>query len=73
MVLSPYNCVCCSLNHEDDLAHLFLTCSFARDCWSTIGLQVTQDDPWSAFDSLKAQLEIPFFMEVIELVHMDAA
>ena len=49
-------------------------CSFARDCRATIGLQVTQADPWSAFDS---QLGVPFFIDIIyhhfiDLLYLDA-
>ena len=69
MLLPSYNCVCCSLIVEEDLAHLFITCSFAQECWASIGMMVTQDNPWSTFISLKQQLSVPFFMEIIIIMN----
>ncbi|KAF8688188.1 hypothetical protein HU200_042423 [Digitaria exilis] len=41
------------------MEHLFLRCPFALQCWALFNLQV---------ESLKLELRIPFFMDVIILI-----
>ncbi|KAG2652889.1 hypothetical protein PVAP13_1NG391519 [Panicum virgatum] len=64
---SSYLRVCCNQSVEESLAHLFLHCSFAQSCWSSIGLNIGQQDPFSTLDNLRAQLNVPFFVEIIIL------
>ena len=68
MILPSYDCVCCLSNVEEDLAHLFITCTFAKECWASIGLMVYHYNPWTVFNSLKGQLNVTFFMETIILM-----
>jgi hypothetical protein len=58
--------VLCTGNTEETREHLFLWCSFAKDCWNEIGILVDDSvEPIQNFDSFRAQLNVPFFMEVI--------
>ena len=68
MALPSYFCVCFNLSVEESLTHLFLHCPFAQGCWSTIGLNVEQSNPFTTLDILRNQLNVPFFMEVIILM-----
>ena len=68
MALPSYSCVCCNASVEESLAHLFLHCPFAQGCWSAIGLNVGILDPFIALESLRIQLNVPFFMEIIILM-----
>ena len=66
MAIPSYLCVCCNQSVEESLAHLFLHYCFAQGCWSTIGLTVGLDDPFTTLDNLRIQLGMPFFfMDVI--------
>jgi hypothetical protein len=40
MYLESYTCELCLLQKEEKLRHLFLSCSFAKNCWQLIGVQV---------------------------------
>ena len=66
MAIPSYLCVCCNQSVEESLAHLFLHYCFPQGCWSTIGLTVGLDDPFTTLDNLRIQLGMPFFfMDVI--------
>jgi hypothetical protein len=44
-------------------------CQFARQCWAIVNVEVDLDvDPFQILQSFKAQLGVPFFMEVIILL-----
>lgn len=66
MQLPDYSCVLCHHNVEEDLAHLLFHCSFASACWSTLSVIIpSTPDPCAVVDSLKLQLGLPFFLEII--------
>jgi len=66
MILPDYNCVLCAGTTDETLRHLFLDCPFANQCWNWINVQIDhQLDPFQIIQSLKAQLQVPFFMEII--------
>lgn len=68
MHLPSFNCVLCPENLEETRKHRFLHCSFAKAFWSKVGIQI--DDfvgPIQNLENFRAQLHIPFFMEVISL------
>jgi hypothetical protein len=53
--------------------HLLLGCQVAKDCRNSIGLTVSQSpDLFQILEDFKAQLNVPFFMEIIivKLEHM---
>jgi len=69
MPLPSYSCVLCSLSSEETVNHLFLECDLAKACWSLIGLTISSEpDPFRRFQSLKLQLRVKFFMEVITIM-----
>ena len=45
MELPNYSCVCCALQLEESITHLFIHCPFAHDCWALLGLLVRQEIP----------------------------
>ena len=58
--------VLCNLSVEETVEHLFLHCEFAKACWSLLGLVVPSSlDPFQIMEHFKAQLNVPFFMEII--------
>ena len=66
MFLEDYNCVCCSLNLEEDLLHLLFHCPFAMACWYSLQVFIpNSDDITTILESLRTQLGVPFFMEII--------
>lgn len=66
MELPNYNCVLCSANTEETVQHLFLQCPFAQHCRGFLHLYISDpDDPFSSLESLKLQLNIPFFTDVV--------
>jgi hypothetical protein len=66
MHLDDYNCVLCTSQIKESVTHLFLACSFAIDCWTSLGLSIHHpDDPFAILQLLKTQLQVPFFMEII--------
>jgi hypothetical protein len=66
MHLDDYNCVLCTEALEESLVHLILECSFTRSCWFNLGLLIhNSSDPFSTLASFRAQLQQPFFMEII--------
>lgn len=66
MFLPSYDCVLCTMGIEETMDHLFLECSFARECWGLIGLTViSSPDPLQRFESFRNQIANKFFMEII--------
>jgi hypothetical protein len=66
MHLDDYNCVFCSLNVEEDLLHLLFHCPFAMACWYSLHVFVPNSVNIAVIlESLKDQLHVPFFMEII--------
>ncbi|KAG2609703.1 hypothetical protein PVAP13_4KG060500 [Panicum virgatum] len=69
MHLPSYSCDMCDLGVEEDIKHLFSTCIFATECWASIGIQMPNlQQPYAYLESLKLQLRVPFFMEIIILM-----
>ena len=63
MHLQSYDCVLCNEPFEEMVEHLFLHCSFARDCWNLVGIQVpTAAQPLEILESFKTQLGVSFFI-----------
>jgi hypothetical protein len=66
MQLESYTCELCLLQREEKLRHLFFRCSFAKNCWLSIGVQVPT---WlrlkGAITRIKRNMKVPFTMEVI--------
>ena len=67
MHLLSYNCACCTLDVEETLSHLFLTCHFAQVCWIKLNVIFVETDPFLAFEEIKTQLHVPFYMDIIIL------
>jgi hypothetical protein len=66
MALQDYSCVHCVSTIEETLLHLFVECPFAQACWNTLHLLLpTQNDFFQVLVSLKAQIRLPFFMEIV--------
>lgn len=52
MVLDSYTCELCIIQRDETLNHLFLHCSFARNCWAAIGINLNiRRQPIPAFNS----------------------
>jgi len=61
-----YSRLLCNLSVEETDEHRFLHCEFAKACWSLLGLVVPPSlDPFQIMKHFKAQLNVPFFMEII--------
>lgn len=43
MQLESYNCVLCQSQSEEMAQHLFLSCCFAKDCWSILNIHFQTD------------------------------
>ena len=66
MKLMDYTCVLCAYNVEEDMIHLLFQCPFALACWDTLHLIVPNtSDSGSITENFRAQLQLPFFMEII--------
>lgn len=66
MFLQSYDCVLCDSSVEETVDHFFLHYDLARECWNLLGLTVPQSQgPFQILENFKAQLNIPFFMEII--------
>jgi hypothetical protein len=66
MQLTDYTCVLCICNVEEDLIHLLFQCPFSLACWDTLHLIVPNtSDTVNITESFRAQLQLPFFMEII--------
>ena len=69
MLLPSINYVLCSENSEETREHLFLYCSFAKYCWSKIVILIDDSvGPIQNFENFRAQLNVPFFMEMIVIM-----
>jgi hypothetical protein len=69
MVLPSYNCVACLDGVEETAVHLFLECSFARSCWSLLGVTIiSSPDTFQRLGSIREQLNVPFDLEIIILM-----
>ena len=66
MHLPSYDCACCTLDVEETLSHLFLICPFAQACWIKLNV-IVEMDPFLAFEEIKTQLQVPFYMDIIVL------
>ncbi|WVZ51719.1 hypothetical protein U9M48_002834, partial [Paspalum notatum var. saurae] len=68
MVLPSYNCVFCGDSVEETFHHLFIECPFCQDCWQQLHLVFDpSEEHMEIFNSLKVQLNVPFFMKIIVL------
>jgi hypothetical protein len=66
MFLEDYNCVLCNTSTEETLHHLSLDCPSAQNMWNTLGFDSQfLDDPIEVLETLRGQLNVPFFMEII--------
>jgi hypothetical protein len=66
MALNSYTCELCLRQCEETLGHLFLRCSFAKQCWMLIGVIVSDWlGPERATRHVKISLGVPFAMEII--------
>jgi hypothetical protein len=66
IVLDFYSCELCLLQRVETLRHLFLHCSFAKNCWATIGVIVSswlRDERATTY--MKHHINKPFVMEII--------
>jgi hypothetical protein len=69
MHLDSYNCELCILQREENLKHLFIKCSFARNCWAAIGVQYRVHlAPLIVIKHIKRSLKLQFYMEIIILM-----
>lgn len=69
MLLNDYTFVVCGSGHIETLNHLFLSCNFAAQCWASLNLVSNVDlDPFIILENFKADLQVPFFMEIIILM-----
>ena len=53
--LESYNCVLCQSQSEDTVQHLFLSCPFAKECWSLLNIDFQVD---SAFPKALLQTRV---------------
>jgi hypothetical protein len=66
MALDSYDCELCLLQREESLRHLFFKCSFTKNCWSLIGVNVPSWlTPERATRHIKRQLKLHFSMDII--------
>jgi hypothetical protein len=66
MRLEDCTCVLCHLGVREELIHLLFQCSFAATCWNYISIAISSStDLQVIIQSLKDQLRVPFFMEII--------
>ena len=69
MHLDSYNCVLCNESVEEIAEHLFLQCSFAKDCWSIINLDTPPHMTFPQIvDHIKTKLQFQFFMLAVILM-----
>ena len=66
MFLESYNCVLCQEGVEESRNHLFLICTFARECWSLLGLNLPLQCSFpEVILRMKTRLQTDFFNAVI--------
>lgn len=69
MILDSYTCEMCIRQRPETISHLFLRCSFAKECWQSIGVTYVTTRPLlQIFKRIKENLQHPFFMEIIILM-----
>jgi hypothetical protein len=69
MIMDSYVCEPCLRQVDESNRHLFFRCSFAKNCWSQIGVTVpTWLRPDRATKHIKRSLDVPFSMEIIMLM-----
>lgn len=69
MELQNYNCILCNNRVEESLAHLLIHCPFAESCRAWINCHILhQVGLYQNLQNFRAQLQTPFFMEVIILM-----
>lgn len=69
MALDDYNCVLCSSLVEEGLDHLFLHCSFARQCWDTLSLDIQPNSSFpTVVSSFRVKMQSQFFMVAVILM-----
>ncbi|TVU31706.1 hypothetical protein EJB05_23404, partial [Eragrostis curvula] len=69
MALDSYTCEMCIRQKDETLRHLFLDCSFARNCWALVGINITRRrNAFQALSFFKRTLNVPFYMEIIILM-----
>jgi glucose-6-phosphate-specific signal transduction histidine kinase len=63
MHLDSYNCVMCQLNLEETVTHLFLECSFAKNCWNLFNIVFGANSSFpEALPQIRSQINSQFFM-----------
>jgi hypothetical protein len=66
MILESYDCELCILQKGERVRHIFYGCSFAKNCWNSIGIIVpTWLKPERASMHIKRSLNVPFAMDII--------
>jgi len=66
MPLPDYQCVFCNSGIDEDIFHLLFHCPFSLACWSNLQLIIpNSQDVGFIVESIKRQLHLPFFMEVL--------
>jgi hypothetical protein len=69
MHLPSYNCVLCLNGHEETRSHLFLQCSFAKECWQLIHIDIPSDSDFPEIaELLREQIQSRFFIAAIILM-----
>jgi hypothetical protein len=66
MQLPDYSCALCACGIDEEIGHLLFHCSFSSQCWDTLNLIIPNSSDLTLItESLKRQLQTPFFMEII--------
>jgi hypothetical protein len=66
MHLEDYDCVFCTLHIEEDLIHMLFHCPFAMACWYSLNVLLpNSEDISTILESIRDQLRVTFFMEII--------
>jgi hypothetical protein len=69
MSLESYTCENCILQKMETVYHLFLRCSFAKNCWASIGIFPPRIScPQRAINRIMKQLSVSGAMEIIILM-----
>ena len=49
MHMPSYACVCCNLDTEESLTHLFFRCPFAQSCWISLNIVLVESNTTYGF------------------------